>query len=49
MAKNAIPEEYDLLRTIQMVINGYYEIYNDGIHWTSKNLRSFIAPLFACR
>ena len=26
MAKNAIPEEYDLLRTIQMIINGYYKI-----------------------
>ena len=26
MAKNAIPEEYDLLRTIQMVENGYYKI-----------------------
>jgi len=26
MAKNAIPEEYDLLRTIQMAINGYYKI-----------------------
>lgn len=25
MAKNAIPEEYDLLRTIQMAINGYYK------------------------
>ena len=26
MAKKAIPEEYDLLRTIQMAINGYYKI-----------------------
>jgi len=26
MAKNAIPEEYDLLRTIQMAENGYYKI-----------------------
>ena len=26
MAKNAIPEEYDLLRTIQMSINGYHKI-----------------------
>ncbi len=26
MAKNAIPEEYDLLRTIQLMINGYYKI-----------------------
>lgn len=26
MAKNAIPEEYDLLRTVQMAINGYYKI-----------------------
>ena len=26
MAKNAITEEYDLLRTIQMAINGYYKI-----------------------
>ena len=26
MAKNAIPEEYDLLRTIQMTLNGYYKI-----------------------
>ncbi len=25
MAKNAIPEEYDLLRTIQLTINGYYK------------------------
>ena len=26
MAKNAIQEEYDLLRTIQLAINGYYKI-----------------------
>jgi len=26
VAKNAIPEEYDLLRTIQMAVNGYYKI-----------------------
>lgn len=26
MGKNAIPEEYDLLRTIQMAINGYHKI-----------------------
>ncbi len=26
MAKNAIPEEYDLLRTIQLATNGYYKI-----------------------
>lgn len=26
MAKSAIPEEYDLLRTIQMTINGYHKI-----------------------
>ena len=26
IGKNAIPEEYDLLRTIQMTINGYYRI-----------------------
>jgi hypothetical protein len=26
MAKNAIPEEYDLLRSIQMVICGYYKL-----------------------
>ena len=26
IGKNAIPEEYDLLRTIQMTINGYYKI-----------------------
>ena len=26
MAKNAIPEEYDLLRTVQMAVNGYYKI-----------------------
>lgn len=26
MAKNAIPEEYDLLRTIQLVTSGYYKI-----------------------
>lgn len=26
MAKNAIPEEYDLLRTIQMALNGYHRI-----------------------
>lgn len=26
MAKNAIPEEYDLLRTVQLVVNGYYKI-----------------------
>lgn len=26
MAKNAIPEEYDLLRTIQMAICGYYKV-----------------------
>ncbi len=25
MAKKAIPEEYDLLRTIQMANNGYYK------------------------
>lgn len=25
MAKNAIPEEYDLLRSIQMAINGYHK------------------------
>ena len=26
MAKNAVPEEYDLLRTIQLATNGYYKI-----------------------
>ncbi len=26
MSKNAIPEEYDLLRTIQLVTCGYYKI-----------------------
>lgn len=26
MAKNAIPEKYDLLRTIQMITSGYYKI-----------------------
>jgi len=26
MAKNAIPEEYDLLRTIQLTTNGYYKM-----------------------
>lgn len=26
MAKNAIPEEFDLLRTIQLVSNGYYKV-----------------------
>jgi len=26
MAKNAIPEEYDLLRTIQMAICGYSRV-----------------------
>lgn len=26
MAKNAIPEEYDLLRTIQMTVCGYYKV-----------------------
>lgn len=26
MAKNAIPEEYDLLRTIQLSISGYYKL-----------------------
>ena len=26
MSKNAIPEEYDLLRTIQMAICGYYKV-----------------------
>ena len=26
MAKNAIPEEYDLLRTLQMVNNGYHKL-----------------------
>jgi hypothetical protein len=26
MAKNAIPEEYDLLRTIQLTTNGYYKL-----------------------
>lgn len=26
MGKNAIPEEYDLLRTIQMALNGYYKV-----------------------
>jgi hypothetical protein len=27
MARNAIPEQYPLLRTIQLVINGYYKTY----------------------
>lgn len=26
MAKNAIPEEYDLLRTIQLMTSGYYKV-----------------------
>ena len=26
MAKNAIPEEFDLLRTIQLAMNGYYKL-----------------------
>ncbi len=26
MAKNAIPEEFDLLRTVQMAVNGYYKL-----------------------
>jgi hypothetical protein len=29
MGKNAIPEQYPLLRTIQLIINGYYGILQE--------------------
>ena len=28
MSKSAIPQEYDLLRTIQLVVSGYYRVIN---------------------
>ena len=28
MSKSAIPQEYDLLRTIQLVVSGYYRVVN---------------------
>ena len=38
MAKNAIPQEFDLLRTIQMAISGYFGTGSKSHNNTLKTL-----------
>ena len=44
MAKNAIPQEFDLLRTIQMAIRGYHGTGSRSHNETLKSLAQVRAP-----
>ena len=44
MAKNAIPQEFDLLRTIQMAIRGYHGTRSKSHNETLKSLAQVRAP-----